>query len=208
MGGFGCAFVFPSPALCSRIGHLIRGREFLEGQLITLPSFASFRLCWMEGAGSFHFLSPSILSPMRKNMIEERNCLYCRNSFQAERLDETIEGGCKKKFCSHLCKRKYQKENGYRGEEWDTIRKKILQRDGVCVMCGASEKLQIHHISLWHETHDNSEENLVCLCGKCHVKEDNRMIRFHKVSRKIIFYIQNVSRMSSASRPVLSHTDI
>lgn len=56
-------------------------------------------------------------------------------------------------------------------EDWDTIRKRVYQRDGYrCVMCGKKGKLHAHHIVPVRVSKDNSMNNLVSVCNKCHRK--------------------------------------
>jgi len=56
-------------------------------------------------------------------------------------------------------------------ENWDVIRKRVYQRDGYrCVMCGKKGKLHAHHIIPVRISKDNSLNNLVSVCNKCHRK--------------------------------------
>lgn len=66
----------------------------------------------------------------------------------------------------------------WRGKEWDTLKKKIRERDhDCCVNCGLTNDenikkfgapLQVDHIIPYRETKDNSMGNLQTLCNKCH----------------------------------------
>lgn len=57
----------------------------------------------------------------------------------------------------------------YYTEQWDSIRKKVYQRDGHrCVMCGKKGKISAHHIVPVKLSKDNSQSNLVSLCDSCH----------------------------------------
>jgi len=52
---------------------------------------------------------------------------------------------------------------------WDYIRKSVYARDGFrCVMCGKKGKLHAHHIVPVRISKDNSMNNLVSVCEKCH----------------------------------------
>lgn len=56
-------------------------------------------------------------------------------------------------------------------EDWDTIRKKVYQRDGYrCQMCGKNGVIHAHHIVPLKISKNNSLSNLVSLCPKCHKK--------------------------------------
>ena len=59
----------------------------------------------------------------------------------------------------------------YRGRGWDSIRIQVKRRDGnKCRRCSSVNNLQVHHIIPYRETQNNSFENLITLCHKCHVK--------------------------------------
>lgn len=64
----------------------------------------------------------------------------------------------------------------YRGGDWHYQRNKARERDkGICYMCGADErnypsKFNIHHIVPYRVSHDNSLDNLMTLCDKCHTR--------------------------------------
>jgi hypothetical protein len=57
----------------------------------------------------------------------------------------------------------------WRGTEWRKIRLIVIKRDNYkCQLCPNTERLQVHHIIPWRDTHDNSPENLITLCIYCH----------------------------------------
>lgn len=55
------------------------------------------------------------------------------------------------------------------------FRKMIRDRDGKCVLCGNTSKLQVHHIYSWidHEELRFDQKNCVTLCPSCHCRADN-----------------------------------
>ncbi len=56
-------------------------------------------------------------------------------------------------------------------DNWNTIRKRVYQRDGLkCVLCGKKGKLHAHHVVPLMVSKDNSLSNLVSVCSKCHRK--------------------------------------
>lgn len=60
------------------------------------------------------------------------------------------------------------------GTTWTTIRRNILNRDKfTCQNCGLIENLTIHHKIPFLETFDNSDENLITLCRRCHLEAEN-----------------------------------
>jgi len=52
---------------------------------------------------------------------------------------------------------------------WNIITDKIKTRDGNrCIQCGSTERLMVHHIIPYRVCKSDEEDNLVCLCKKCH----------------------------------------
>ena len=57
--------------------------------------------------------------------------------------------------------------NTYDYRQW---RKRIIQRDGACVICGSTDKLEAHHIKPFADYPElrMDENNGITLCEKCH----------------------------------------
>lgn len=60
------------------------------------------------------------------------------------------------------------------GSDWKKIRTRILIRDDYeCQKCGAHKSevrfMDVHHKKSFLISRDNSEDNLIALCRKCHV---------------------------------------
>lgn len=90
---------------------------------------------------------------------------FYNNRFKYKKKFKPNKPGSKRKYESAKDKKKLYTEN------WDTIRKRVYQRDGHrCVMCGRKGKLHAHHIIPVRISHDNSMSNLVSVCGTCHRK--------------------------------------
>jgi len=54
----------------------------------------------------------------------------------------------------------------------------VLERDGWrCQYCGTSQHLEVHHICFRSQLGDDTGENLITLCAKCH---HNLHQRVHK----------------------------
>jgi hypothetical protein len=57
----------------------------------------------------------------------------------------------------------------WRGLQWSWTRKSIKERDDhTCQKCNRQNHLQVHHITPWRVSQDNSPKNLVTLCIWCH----------------------------------------
>jgi 5-methylcytosine-specific restriction endonuclease McrA len=71
--------------------------------------------------------------------------------------------------------------SGYRGENWNNIRKIVYERDGYsCRKCFKKcdeTKLHAHHIIPYRKTNDNSLSNLITLCNSCHMSAENEYRR-------------------------------
>jgi 5-methylcytosine-specific restriction protein A len=57
---------------------------------------------------------------------------------------------------------------------WREVRKRVIQRDGACRMCGATERLTVHHIRAAADDDAGAldMDNLVTLCAPCHGRVD------------------------------------
>ena len=74
--------------------------------------------------------------------------------------------------------RKKNPENGYRGEDWDQAREEALKdADNKCFFSELENcrgKLCVHHIDNYIDSRNNSQDNLIVLCDKHHVKFEQR----------------------------------
>lgn len=52
----------------------------------------------------------------------------------------------------------------------NSMREKVLSRDGACVLCGSTKKLHRHHLIPRSKGGTDTPENQVVLCKKCHEK--------------------------------------
>jgi intein/homing endonuclease len=84
---------------------------------------------------------------------------------------------------------KYRKwGNAWRGFNWKKIKKMVKERDGYCcVDCGVKEEspfyLQVHHIVPFRLTQDNSLDNLITVCPKCHAKREPKYLKINKITK-------------------------
>ncbi len=76
--------------------------------------------------------------------------------------DETVSGEGKK----------YADSKEWYPQDWDIRKDKCLARDGNrCRLCGAVERLHIHHVKPISFGGSHSMQNLITLCGACHLKQ-------------------------------------
>ena len=56
-------------------------------------------------------------------------------------------------------------------ESYEQLRQQILQRDGwKCQNCGSRLNLEVHHKAFRGQGGDDSEENLITVCARCHAR--------------------------------------
>ena len=113
-----------------------------------------------------------------------KKCEICEKYFS------TTPSHVGRKYCSRKCFEVSHKErmkgknnpayiNGnsynkrsWRGQEWEGLRKTVYKRDGwVCQECGKhceGREIQCHHKVPYKLTQDNSLENLITYCVRCH----------------------------------------
>lgn len=74
-----------------------------------------------------------------------------------------------------------------RGFDWKNIKKLVKKRDeNICQICGIKEKdciqnLQVHHKVPYKCTEDNSLDNLISVCSKCHRTIEPRFLKVNKI---------------------------
>lgn len=54
---------------------------------------------------------------------------------------------------------------------WESIRRRILDRDPACKVCDNALSTEVDHI---HDPHDHSDENLQGICSRCHTDKTQR----------------------------------
>jgi hypothetical protein len=155
-------------------------------------------LCKNKGISQKGYKKSRVDKGVGRGRIEKK-CLTCGNIMS---VIPSLRG--RKSFCKKDCLYEHMSKlmsgennpawiNGssylkdsYRGDDWETIRKKIYKRDNwTCRICGvkcisrrrANENnfykvIQCHHIIKYKETFDNSDNNLITVCLRCHAKLD------------------------------------
>jgi len=59
-------------------------------------------------------------------------------------------------------------------ESYERLRLQVLRRDNWrCQSCGAKANLEVHHQEFRSHSGDDSEQNLITLCGRCHREAHN-----------------------------------
>lgn len=110
----------------------------------------------------------------------KRVCKQCGEVFEiyASVLKTNASGN----FCSRGCYEEWMSDADYtggRGSRWKRIRRGVIKATPFCALCGATNRLEVHHIAPYRLTMDNSKENLIPLCKKCHTK-------FEYITRDVI----------------------
>jgi 5-methylcytosine-specific restriction endonuclease McrA len=60
-------------------------------------------------------------------------------------------------------------------ELYEQLRNQVLRRDGWrCQSCGTMSNLEVHHKKLRSHSGDDSSQNLIALCHKCHASMHRR----------------------------------
>lgn len=127
-----------------------------------------------------------------------KTCEQCKNKFTIKKSLEQI------RYCGVTClglaRRQLYKGSGnprwlggcsdYRGDDWKENRRIAYERDiGACQRCGTQEaRINVHHIIPYRISKNNSIENLISLCNKCHVSEENHYRIYFKPSFFILNY--------------------
>ena len=89
----------------------------------------------------------------------------------------------RRSWCSDECRHWWRRQF-----DWNYICAVIKERDDYkCRICGSYDLLEVHHISPWRISRDNSDENLITVCFHCHMN----LHRFEKYSD-----LRNVKRLT------------
>ena len=55
------------------------------------------------------------------------------------------------------------------GKHWQRLRNERLELDGhACCVCGAQERIEVHHLFYRHDLNDTHLNDLITLCHECH----------------------------------------
>ena len=65
-------------------------------------------------------------------------------------------------------------------DSYRELQRQVLGRDGWrCQICGAMQRLQVHHLKFRSQSGGDEEQNLITLCAECHA-------RIHRLTGSII----------------------
>ena len=53
-------------------------------------------------------------------------------------------------------------------QKYKTLKLKVFERDKYCVLCGAGNPTNLHHVVFRSQMGSDTENNCVMLCTKCH----------------------------------------
>ncbi len=68
-----------------------------------------------------------------------------------------------------LCLRQKQPRIKLDPDEYKSLHRKVLERDGWrCQNCGTSRDLHVHHLKRRSKLGDDASFNLITLCASCH----------------------------------------
>lgn len=108
----------------------------------------------------------------REVKLKEKNPMYGKKSWNYTGLDVRTKYGISD-----------------RGFDWKRIKKMIKERDNyTCQKCGITEEdtmqyLQVHHLVKYSITKDNSPDNLITLCPKCHANSEPQFLRVKSITK-------------------------
>ena len=100
-----------------------------------------------------------------------RRCKFCGAAFSVLRSAISGRTNASGNFCSRRCYHKHlcrtERVNG-RGSRWKAIRDEAIRRAPFCAICGTLHRLDVHHITPYRLSRDNSQANLIPLCKRHH----------------------------------------
>jgi 5-methylcytosine-specific restriction endonuclease McrA len=107
-----------------------------------------------------------------------RACNHCNQ------LYDPYDGAYRRKGRCQSCTRQYEKDKRTRqrrarsSRAYQQARKQALRAAGYrCVQCGSTNQVETHHAVVRPgEPGDNSRDNLIVLCQRCHIAQHHRPI--------------------------------
>lgn len=155
------------PSVCKRCVS-VRGGKSTHGRHRT-PR-AECKSCGSTFRASLGYTYCSIECRAQDLKIE-RDCKNCGDKFHVLKSSISGKTNASGNFCGRKCYENYlcrtERTSG-RGSQWSKIRLEVIKSFPHCAVCGTTKNLQVHHITPFRLTRDNSKQNLVPLCLKHH----------------------------------------
>ena len=127
---------------------------------------------------------------MKRSLSKHRKIYYQNNSHWNQGNKTSIE--TRKKISQTLLDGRTPAESYY-GKDWRVQRTSCLQRDNfTCQQCGSNKQLEVHHWNPYRFCYDNSLDNLVVFCSKCHIDKHLEYKREGFIQEKEIEFYENV----------------
>lgn len=158
--------------------------EIMSGTIKTKNSvdnqIANTLTCNVENMGVCVPDSSTQPLPRKDIKTAERYCEYCGKPLTRKRINGRLEDFTvftKRKYCNRECMRRAFVKVGNYEQSYScahaTARKinELWLKKDECEICGATQNLDIHHIDGNYQ--NNELDNLVCLCRRCHMKEEH-----------------------------------
>lgn len=100
----------------------------------------------------------------------DKSCLHCNKQFKYTPKPNSNSVG---NYCSITCRNNAYSvyKGGHIGTRprWKTQRNRFLNLgNNFCFKCGSNSKIHVHHVIPYRISKDDSFNNLVSLCPKCH----------------------------------------
>lgn len=106
--------------------------------------------------------------------LPDRHCLQCGQKMERVRHPngslEGVEAFTRRSYCSAACRVASGTRGGGNSERQNRTRARAHRKDG-CEGCGATSRLQVHHVD--RDIEHNTPDNLQTLCHDCHVALHN-----------------------------------
>ena len=145
----------------------------------------------------------------RNFLVDEKPWNYQKGGYETSRKGKPLTDEHKKSLSGFKpgrfigeCHWKWSGGSGrryWRGSNWSSVKKEIIERDQICFRCGVThdqwfhngvlrkKNLSVHHFNPW-PIGDNAHENLVLVCVSCHMilesnQDENQKIK-DQVSQK------------------------